>query len=47
MRDLIRAILTFKQGESISTRCGVLVHRGDVKSGRVAERFRAYGQGKS
>lgn len=37
---------TLKQGETISTRCGVLVHRGDVKSGRVAERFQAYADGR-
>jgi hypothetical protein len=37
---------TLKQGESISTRCGVLVHTGDVQAGKVAERFRAYCDGK-
>ena len=37
---------TLKTGETISTRCGVLVHKGDVKSGRVAERFQAYADGK-
>lgn len=37
---------TLKQGETISTRCGVLVHKGDVKSGRVAERYQAYAEGK-
>lgn len=37
---------TLKRGESISTRCGVLVHKGDVKSGRVAERYLAYTSGK-
>ncbi len=37
---------TLKKGETISTRCGVLVHKGDVKSGRVAERFQAYSTGK-
>jgi len=37
---------TLKTGETISTRCGVLVHKGDVKSSRVAERFQAYADGK-
>ena len=37
---------TLKRGETISTRCGVLVHSGDVKSGRVAERYQAYAEGK-
>lgn len=37
---------TLKQGETIQTRIGVLVHKGDVKSGRVAERYRAYVDGK-
>lgn len=35
-----------KKGEIIETRVGVLVHKGDVKSGRVAERFEAYAAGK-
>jgi len=35
-----------KKGESIQTRAGVLVHKGDVNSGRVAERYRAYADGK-
>ncbi|OGD22666.1 MAG: hypothetical protein A2W03_16320 [Candidatus Aminicenantes bacterium RBG_16_63_16] len=33
---------TLKKGESISQRVGVLVHRGDVNDGRVAERYRMY-----
>jgi len=37
---------TLKKGETITTRCGVLVHKGDVKSGRVAERYQAYADGK-
>lgn len=37
---------TLKKGETISTRCGVLVHQGDVKSGRVAERYAAYAAGR-
>jgi len=36
---------TLAKGESITQRVGVLVHRGDVKSGRVAERYRAYVNG--
>lgn len=35
-----------KPGEMISTRCGVLVHKGDANSGRVADRFRAYADGR-
>ncbi len=37
---------TLKRGETISTRVGVLVHKGDVQSGRVAERYQAYADGK-
>ncbi len=37
---------TLKKGESLSTRVGVLVHSGDVKSGRVAERYEAYSNNK-
>ena len=37
---------TLKKGETIQTRAGVLVHKGDVKSGRVAERYQAYADGK-
>jgi len=33
---------TLRKGESITQRAGVLVHRGDVSSGRVAERYRRY-----
>ena len=33
---------TLKKGESITQRAGVLVHRGDVSSGRVRERYEAY-----
>ena len=33
---------TLKKGESIIQRVGVLVHAGDVKSGRVAERYQQY-----
>jgi len=35
---------TLKKGESITQRAGVLVHRGDVSSGRVRERYEAYVQ---
>ena len=37
---------TLKQGETIATRCGVLVHTGDVQSGKVAGRFQEYVAGK-
>jgi len=36
---------TLKKGQSLSRRVGVLVHRGDVHSGRVAERYEAYLRG--
>ena len=35
-----------KKGESISQRVGVLVHRGDSKEGRVAQRYALYVGGK-
>lgn len=34
-----------RKGESISQRVGVLVHRGDAATGRVAERFAQYAAG--
>lgn len=37
---------TLKRGESIFTRVGVLIHKGDVNSGRVAGRYQAYADGK-
>jgi len=37
---------TLKKGASITQRVGVLVHRGDVASGRVAERYRQYIEGR-
>lgn len=37
---------TLKKGESIEQRVGVLVHRGDVKDGKVAERYGQYVDGK-
>jgi len=36
---------TLKKGESIEQRVGVLVHRGDVKAGKVAERYGQYVDG--
>ncbi|MHC4404513.1 MAG: DUF6807 family protein [Planctomycetota bacterium] len=36
---------TLAVGESISQRVGVLVHRGDVKTGKVAQRYRMYVEG--
>jgi len=37
---------TLAPGESLGTRVGVLIHRGDVQSGRVAERYRAWSEGR-
>ena len=37
---------TLKKGETLQTRVGVLVHSGDVQSGRVDERYQAYAAGK-
>jgi hypothetical protein len=37
---------TLMRGETIRMRVGVLVHKGDVTSGRVAERYQAYANGK-
>ncbi len=37
---------TLKKGESIAQRVGVLVHGGDVKTGRIAERYQQYVEGK-
>ena len=37
---------TLKRGESLVQRVGLLVHRGDVKGGRVAERYEQYIDGK-
>lgn len=37
---------TLRKGETIQTRVGVLVHRGDVDSGRVAARYEAWANGK-
>jgi hypothetical protein len=35
-----------KKGEAITQRVGVFVHKGDVKSGRVADRYHGYLEGK-
>jgi len=35
-----------EKGESLAQRVGVLVHRGDVKTGRVAERYQSYISGR-
>lgn len=37
---------TLRKGESISQRVGIFVHRGDVVTGKVAERFRLFTEGK-
>jgi hypothetical protein len=37
---------TLEKGESLSRRVGVLVHRGNVKAGKVAQRYEAYVKGK-
>ena len=37
---------TLGKGESITRRVGVLVHRGDVEAGKVAERCGQYVEGK-
>ncbi len=37
---------TLKKGESMVQRAGVLVHRGDLAGGRVAERYQQYAEGK-
>jgi len=36
---------TIKKGQSIVQRVGILVHRGDVLSGRIGERYQAYVMG--
>jgi hypothetical protein len=35
-----------KKGQSLSRRVGILVHRGDVKTGKVAERYAQYVEGR-
>lgn len=37
---------TLKKGEQLTQRVGILVHRGDVKGGKVAERYQSYVDGK-
>jgi hypothetical protein len=34
------------KGESIEQRVGLLIHRGDVKTGNVADRYKLYSDGK-
>jgi len=36
---------TLKKGESLAMRVGILVHNGDAKGGRVAERYGLYAEG--
>jgi len=36
---------TIKKGQSITQRIGILVHRGNVKSGRIVERYEQYIRG--
>jgi len=36
---------TLKKGESLARRVGILVHNGDAKGGRVAERYKQYIKG--
>ncbi|MFQ5808945.1 MAG: DUF6807 family protein [Armatimonadota bacterium] len=36
---------TLKRGESLTQRVGILVHRGDVEAGKVAERYEQYVKG--
>ena len=37
---------TVKKGQSLKQRVGILVHTGDVKAGKVAERYNQYVEGK-
>jgi hypothetical protein len=37
---------TVKKGARLQQRVGILIHRGDVKTGQVAERYRQYREGK-
>jgi len=37
---------TLKKGESLTMRVGILVHNGDAKEGKVAERYEEYVKGK-
>ena len=36
---------TLKKGDSLTMRVGILVHKGDTKTGKVAERYRLYSEG--
>ena len=37
---------TLKKGDSITQRVGILVHKGNVKTGRIAKRYKQYIKGK-
>lgn len=37
---------TLKRGQRMTQRVAILVHRGDVEGGRVAERYKAYAEGR-
>ncbi len=37
---------SLKKGQTLTQRVGVLVHKGDVRGGKVAERYRLYCEGK-
>ena len=39
-------LFTLKKGESIRQRVGILVHKGNVKTGRVAKRYQQYIKGR-
>jgi len=41
-----RPPFVLEEGESLTQRVGVLVHKGDVQTGRVAERYQSYITGK-
>jgi hypothetical protein len=43
--DLSGKPFTLGKGESVTQRVGVLVHKGDVASGRVRERYYKYVKG--
>jgi len=44
--DLSGKFFVLKKGDSITQRVGILVHRGNAKSGRVSERYQQYIEGK-
>jgi hypothetical protein len=37
---------TVQKGDCLKQRVGILIHRGDVKDARVAQRYRQYIEGK-